>query len=212
VYKIDQSLKPAIQYSRFVPEPERGHGLVAGNRRSDPHDRSASLYFMYSRFGPNSPEFGLFFAVHNQEAGLTSESRSSRTDENLDSEDTKRSDLSGVWFFPVAYFQEETNMKKLITVLFAFSLLLCGVTVAQDNMKADKSAKAVKITGKIGDDGKTFVNDKDSKSWTISNPEAVKGHEGHHVTLTAHVYTDKNEVHVMSLKMVADKMKKDSKY
>jgi hypothetical protein len=103
-------------------------------------------------------------------------------------------------------------MKKLITVLFAFSLLLCGVTVAQDNMKADKSAKAVKITGKIGDDGKTFVNDKDSKSWTISNPEAVKGHEGHHVTLTAHVYTDKNEVHVMSLKMVADKMKKDSKY
>ena len=68
-------------------------------------------------------------------------------------------------------------------------------------MKSDKSAKEVKITGKISDDGKTFVNDKDSKSWTISNPEAVKGHEGHHVTLSAHVYPDKGEVHVMSLKM-----------
>jgi pentapeptide MXKDX repeat protein len=73
-------------------------------------------------------------------------------------------------------------MKKLITIFFAFSLLMCGVAVAQDtmkqdHMKADKAAKAVKITGKISDDGKTFVNDKDSKSWTISNPEEVKGHE-----------------------------------
>jgi pentapeptide MXKDX repeat protein len=104
-------------------------------------------------------------------------------------------------------------MKKLITLFFALSLLLCGVSVAQDtmkqdNMKSDKSAKEVKITGKIGDDGKTFVNDKDGKSWTINNPEAVKGHEGHHVTLSGHVYADKGEVHVMSLKMAA--MKKDS--
>jgi pentapeptide MXKDX repeat protein len=106
-------------------------------------------------------------------------------------------------------------MKKLIIACFALSLLMCGVTPAQDamkqdNMKADASSKAVKVTGKISDDGKTFVSDKDSKSWTITNPDAVKGHEGHHVTLTAHVYADKNEVHVMSLKMAADSMKKDS--
>jgi pentapeptide MXKDX repeat protein len=104
-------------------------------------------------------------------------------------------------------------MKKLMTICFAMSLLLCGFAVAQDamkqdSMKSDSSAKAVKITGKISDDGKMFVNEKDSKSWTIVNPEAVKGHEGHHVTLTAHVYPDKNEVHVMSLKMVSDGMKK----
>jgi hypothetical protein len=103
-------------------------------------------------------------------------------------------------------------MKKLITVFFALSLLMCVVTVAQDtmkqdNMKADASAKAVKVTGKISDDGKTFVSDKDSKSWTIQNPDAIKGHEGHHVTLSAHVYADKGEVHVISLKMAADKMK-----
>jgi hypothetical protein len=96
-------------------------------------------------------------------------------------------------------------MKKLI-IVSTLSLLMCGVTMAQDtmkqdNMKADASAKAVKITGKISDDGKTFVNDKDSKSWTIQNPDAIKGHEGHHVTLSAHVYADKGEVHVMSLKM-----------
>ena len=45
------------------------------------------------------------------------------------------------------------------------------------------------------------MSDTDSKSWTITDPDAVKGHEGHHVTLTAHVYADKDEVHVMSLKM-----------
>ena len=80
-----------------------------------------------------------------------------------------------------------------------------GVAVAQDsmqndNMKADASKNAVQVTGKIGDDGKTFVSDKDSKSWTITNPDAVKGHEGHHITLTA-LYAHKNEVRVMSLKM-----------
>jgi hypothetical protein len=97
-------------------------------------------------------------------------------------------------------------MKKLMTICFALVLLTFGVAMAQDNMqndnmKADASKKAVQVTGKIGDDGKTFVSDTDSKSWTITNPDAVKGHEGHHVTLTAHVYADKNEVHVMSLKM-----------
>lgn len=105
-------------------------------------------------------------------------------------------------------------MKKLMMICFALSLLLCGLAVAQDsmkqdNMKADSGSKATKVMGKISDDGKSFVSDKDGKSWTITNPDAVKGHEGHHVTLTAHVYADKGEVHVMSLKMAADSMKKD---
>jgi hypothetical protein len=63
------------------------------------------------------------------------------------------------------------------------------------------STKATKVTGKLGADGKTFVSDSDSKSFTVTNPEAVKGHEGHHVVLTAHVDTDTNEVNVVSLKM-----------
>jgi len=68
--------------------------------------------------------------------------------------------------------------------------------------------KAISVTGKISDDGKMFVSDKDSKSWTISNPDAVKGHEGHHVILQAQVEADKNEVHVVSLKMAKDTMQK----
>jgi hypothetical protein len=106
-------------------------------------------------------------------------------------------------------------MKKLMTIVFALSLLtslslVAQDTMKQDNMKSDTSMKAASITGKISDDGKTFVSDKDGKSWTISNPDAVKGHEGHHVTLKAQVSADKNEVNVVSLKMAGDNTKKDS--
>jgi hypothetical protein len=106
-------------------------------------------------------------------------------------------------------------MKKMIAIVFALGLLACFSLVAQDTMpqdtaKSDASTKAANVTGKISDDGKTFVSDKDGKSWSISNPDAVKGHEGHHVTLKAHVSSDKNEVEVVSLKMAGDNMKKDS--
>ena len=102
-------------------------------------------------------------------------------------------------------------MKKLMTILFAFTLLMSLSMVAQDTMKQDPSksdtpTKAASITGKISDDGKTFVSDKDGKSWAISNPDAVKGHEGHHVTLKANVSADKTSVEVVSLKMAGDNM------
>jgi hypothetical protein len=96
-------------------------------------------------------------------------------------------------------------MKKLIAICFVLSLLTVGVASAQDTMQNDSMkaapAKAVDVKGKISADGKTFVSDKDGKSWTIVNPDAVKGHEGHHVVLNAHVYPDKMQVHVMSLQM-----------
>jgi len=98
-------------------------------------------------------------------------------------------------------------MKKMMTICFALALALPAAAFGQDTMnndtmKSDAPKHTTDVKGKISDDGKMFVSDKDSKSWTIVNPEAVKGHEGHHVVLTAHVYPDKNEVHVMSLKMM----------
>lgn len=106
-------------------------------------------------------------------------------------------------------------MRKLMSILFVVSLLAvlslaAQDTMKQDNTKADASAKTTTVTGKISDDGKTFVSDNDGKSWTIINPDAVKGHEGHHVTLKAKLSADTNEVNVLSLKMAGDSMKKDS--
>lgn len=103
-------------------------------------------------------------------------------------------------------------MKKVMILGLALVFVMSAAAVAQDTMKSDSSTKApVNVTGKISDDGKSFVSDKDGKTWSIKNPEAVKGHEGHHVVLNAHVYADKGEVHVMSLKMAKDNgMKNDT--
>ena len=94
----------------------------------------------------------------------------------------------------------------LIAVCFAVALLTFGVSSAQDttnhdDMKAEDSKNEVRVTGTISETGKTFVSTIDGKSWTIINPDAVKGHEGHHVILTANFDADKKEVRVVSLKM-----------
>ncbi len=112
-------------------------------------------------------------------------------------------------------------MKKLLLVSFALALVVPLLALAQETTKsgamkqettkAEKmSAKAVAVSGTVSADGKTFV-DKDNKSWTVTNPEALKGHEGHEVTLTAHVDAAKNEVHVVSVKMGKSQMKDATK-
>jgi len=101
-------------------------------------------------------------------------------------------------------------MKKLLFVTLALSLLIGISVVAQDTMQggaSDKPAaaaplKTLKGTVKADGDKLTFVNDADQKSWDVMNPETLKGHEGHHVQLSAHVYADKNSIHVMSVKML----------
>ena len=44
------------------------------------------------------------------------------------------------------------------------------------------------------------VTDGDQKILVVDNPDALKGHEGHHVAVTGHVDGDK--IHVDSMKML----------
>ena len=70
------------------------------------------------------------------------------------------------------------------------------------------SAKGAECTKKCVEGGEkiVFVNDKDKKVWNVKNPEDLKGHEGHHVKLSAHVYDD-GSIHVMSVNMLGGKKK-----
>ena len=68
--------------------------------------------------------------------------------------------------------------------------------------KMSAPLKTLKGTVKAEGDKITFVDDADQKSWDVMNPEKLKGHEGHHVQVSAHVYADKNSIHVMSVKML----------
>jgi hypothetical protein len=99
-------------------------------------------------------------------------------------------------------------MKKLMVCLLAltFAMSLTAFAQQDNNMSQTQSdqasAKAPLMTLKADGDKYTFVNDKDGKSWDVMNPEELKGHEGHHVQLSAHVYADKGYIHIMSVKML----------
>jgi hypothetical protein len=102
-------------------------------------------------------------------------------------------------------------MKKLWILVIAICVTFSMAAVAQDmgkscDMGKDKAAaaplKTLKGTVKADGDKITFVSDSDQKSWDVVNPEKLKGHEGHHVQVSAHVYADKDQIHVMSVKML----------
>ena len=75
------------------------------------------------------------------------------------------------------------------------------------------AAKTGNVKGTISQDGKSIVSDTDGKSWTIANPDAVKGHEGHHVELKGTTDAGTGEIQVSSVKMLKGEkgsMKKES--
>ena len=104
-------------------------------------------------------------------------------------------------------------MKKLMISLLALTFTMSLTAFAQqDNnsmaqTQADQGAAqaplmTLKGTVKAEGDKYMFVNDKDGKSWDVMNPEELKGHEAHHVQLSANVYATKNSIHIMSVKML----------
>jgi len=102
-------------------------------------------------------------------------------------------------------------MKKLLILVLALSVMMTTVAALAQDMshgsdqmgkEAAAPLKNIKGTVKVEGDKYTFVADKDQKSWDVMNPETLKGHEGHHVLLSAHVYADKGAIHVMSVKML----------
>ena len=103
-------------------------------------------------------------------------------------------------------------MKKIFIMLLGLMAAACLTTPRWANAQtkpkaATTAAKATTIMGTVSADEKSFVNDKDKKSWTVANPEAVKGHAGHHVSITAQVDAAKGEVTVKSVKMLVAKAK-----
>ena len=102
-------------------------------------------------------------------------------------------------------------MIKLWMVVLAVCVGISLAAVAQetkscdmgkDKMAASAPLKTLKGTVKQDGDKVSFVNDADQKSWDVMNPETLKDHVGHHVQVSAHVYADKGQIHVMSVKMM----------
>jgi hypothetical protein len=99
-------------------------------------------------------------------------------------------------------------MKKLSAAVLAVSVATLGVPVlmhgkSQDTTQ-DQKPELMNIRGTVKADGDkiTFVADDSGKSWNVVNPETLKDHVGHHVELSAHVYKDKGQIHVMKVTML----------
>ena len=99
-------------------------------------------------------------------------------------------------------------MKKLSAAVLALSVATLGVPVlmhskSQDTTQ-DQKPELMNIRGTVKADGDkiTFVADDSGKSWDVVNPETLKDHVGHHVELSAHVYKDKGQIHVMKVTML----------
>jgi hypothetical protein len=109
-------------------------------------------------------------------------------------------------------------MKKLALICLALCMVLMTVMVisavaadsstvngyVSDSMCGAKGAAAGHdaCTKKCLDKGAKMVvvTDSDKKILEVENPDALKGHEGHHVAVTGHVTGD--TIHVESAKML----------
>lgn len=101
-------------------------------------------------------------------------------------------------------------MKRPVLTVLAFLLWFSLAAMAQETGAPSASgqqstpttktakSKTEHLKGKISQDGNTFTDDKTQKTWTIANPEAVKGHEGQDVRLSAQV--SESSIHVKSVK------------
>jgi hypothetical protein len=103
-------------------------------------------------------------------------------------------------------------MKRILTIAFVLSLFAGAPALFDVSAGAAKSVpaampqgaplKTLQGTVKVDGDKVIFVADDDNKSWEVLNPDTLKAHAGHHVEVSAHIYADKNQMHVMSVKMV----------
>jgi hypothetical protein len=109
-------------------------------------------------------------------------------------------------------------MKKVLLICLAVCFVLALSALAFDDMgksstvngwvSDDKcgakgaNAGAAACTKKCLESGAkmVIVTDKDQKVLTVDNPDALKGHEGHHIAVTGAVKGD--SIHVDSMKML----------
>lgn len=96
-------------------------------------------------------------------------------------------------------------MKKL-TLLGAVGVVVLGSLsiAAQDTANLQKSSqgqhgKAIRISGKVSDDGARFV-DTNQRVWLVTNPEVLKGYAGEQAAVRARRGADTNTIQVLSIK------------
>jgi hypothetical protein len=76
-------------------------------------------------------------------------------------------------------------------------------------IQAAAGAGMATMMGTVQDGNKLrFVTDQ--RAWNVDNPETLKGHEGHYVRVRAHVYSDRDSIHITEVNLPnATEIRKD---
>jgi type II secretory pathway pseudopilin PulG len=87
----------------------------------------------------------------------------------------------------------------LSTAAFAQDNSNSGNNQAQQNSQTSQSSGGQHMSGKVSKNGKTFTDSSSNKSYNVSNPDALAGHEGQPVGLIVHVDPDNNVIHIIQV-------------
>ena len=97
-------------------------------------------------------------------------------------------------------------MKKISFAAFAFCVAALGVPVltqgrSQQTTQNDTKPQLMDIKGTVRSDNakNTFVADEGGKTWDVTNPETLKDHVDQHIQINANVYSEKGQIHVISV-------------
>jgi len=109
-------------------------------------------------------------------------------------------------------------MRKVLAICLAVGFVFALSAMAFDDMGKSATVNGWVVDDKCGAKGANagaeactkkclaagaklvIVTDKDSKVLTVDNPDALKGHEGHHIAATGSIKGD--SIHVDSMKML----------
>jgi hypothetical protein len=98
-------------------------------------------------------------------------------------------------------------MKTFLLAFLSLCFALGMVAVARDlpnqapQKHQDAGIRLTSIMGTVRADGEKLTFVTDQRAWNVDNPETIKGHEGHYVRVQAHVYADKDSIHITEVKM-----------
>jgi hypothetical protein len=91
------------------------------------------------------------------------------------------------------------------------TLLVSSFAMAQDSSPKDTarqnsseaprfSKRAIRLAGKISDDGQFLIADPDQEVWTIINAQTTSTFAGQRILITAQTASEKNELRVLNVK------------
>jgi hypothetical protein len=108
-------------------------------------------------------------------------------------------------------------MKSFLLVILSVCFVVSAAALtphvrnqAPSKIQAAPDARLSTMMGTVQDGDKLrFVTNQ--RAWNVDNPEMLKGHEGHYVGVRAHVYSDRNSIHIRDVNLpTATETRKDN--